>query len=312
MPSASGQSFASRHPAWFGCLIALAAAILVFGVAAAFGAAGHDEEGGSILGRPTSRIGLVRIEGAIVDADDVVTFLRTLREDDSVRGVVLRINSPGGAFGPSQEMYMAVKKLVAVKPVVASFSSVAASGGYYAACPASRIFANPGSITGSVGVMTQFANVRDLLQKLGVNYESLTTGRLKDAGTPFKPLSDEQRAYLEGLIADLNKQFSGDVAAERKLGKEAIALIADGRAMTGAKAREIGLVDELGGQEEAIDYLKKQTGLTGDVPLLKGPKKKTSLFEKLATSLNLIDPKGLAALSVLSSAFEGQGLPQPR
>lgn len=207
---------------------------------------------------------------------------------------------------------MAVRKLAAVKPVIASFSSVAASGGYYAACPATRIFSNPGTITGSIGVMTQFANVRELLQKLGVNYESLTTGRLKDAGTPFKPLSDEQRAYLESLIADLNKQFSGDVAAERKLGKEAIALIADGRAMTGAKAKDLGLVDELGGQEEAVEHLKKQTGLTGDVPLLKGPKKKTSLFEKLATSLNLIDPKGLAALSALAGALGDQGLPQTR
>jgi len=207
---------------------------------------------------------------------------------------------------------MAVKKLAASKPVIASFSAVAASGGYYAACPSRKIFANPGSITGSIGVMTQFANLRDLLQKVGVDFESLTTGKLKDAGSPFKPLSDEQRAYLEGLLADLNQQFSGDVATERKLSKEAIALIADGRAMTGARAKALGLVDELGGQEEAIDYLKTLTNLTGDVPLFKGPKKKSSLFEKLSTALSLPDPKGLALLSTLSGLLDGQTLPQGR
>lgn len=311
MPSTS-QSFASRRPGLFGLAIAVAAVILVLGIAAACGVFGHDAEGDSLFGAAEPRIGVVRIEGPIIDAEEVVAFIRKLRDDKSVKGVVLRVNSPGGAFGPSQEMYMAVKKLRAVKPVVASFSAVAASGGYYAACPAGRIFANPGTITGSIGVMTQFANVRDLLQKLGIDFESLTTGKLKDAGSPFKPLTDDQRAYLRGLIDDLNKQFSGDVAKQRKLAKDAIAAIADGRAMTGARAMELGLVDELGGQEEAVDYLKKETGLTGDVPLLKGPKKKTSLLEKLSSSLSLPDLRGMALLTVLSELSSAQSLPQGR
>jgi len=311
MPSVK-HPFASRHPGIFGCVIAVAAVILVFGIAAAFGLVGHDEEGDALFGNAAPRFGLVRIEGAITDAGDVVAFIRKLRDDVSIKGVVVRINSPGGAFGPSQELYMAVKKLAATKPVIASFSAVAASGGYYAACPATRIFSNPGTITGSIGVMTQFANAGDLLQKLGVNFESLTTGKLKDAGSPFKPLSADQRAYLEGLLADLNKQFSGDVATERKLTPEAVALIADGRAMTGARAKALGLVDELGGQEEAIEYLKKQTGLVGDVPLLKGPKKKTNFLEKLSTSLNLPDLKGLLLLSALTGMLDIQALPQGR
>jgi protease-4 len=297
----------------FGCLIAVAAVVLVCGIAAAFGVFGHDEEGEALLGTAQARIGVVRIEGPITDAEDVVAFLRKLREDDTVKGVVLRINSPGGAFGPSQEMYMAVKKLGAKKPVVASFSAVAASGGYYAACAAHRIFSNPGSITGSIGVITQLANARELLQKLGVSMDSLTTGKLKDAGSPFRQLSDEQRAYLEGLIADLNAQFSGDVAKERKLTPEAIALIADGRAMTGTRAKALGLVDELGGQEEAVDSLKKELGLTGEVPLFKGPKKKNSFFEKLSSSLPQLDPRGAAALAALADLLEGrQSLPDPR
>jgi len=290
----------------FGCLIAVAAVILVLGVAAAFGAFGHDAEGESLFGKSEARIGVVRIEGPITDADEVVAFLRKLRDDDTVKGVILRINSPGGAFGPSQEMYMAVKKLAAKKLVVASFSAVAASGGYYAACGANRIFSNPGTITGSIGVITQLANVKDLLLKLGVNFESLTTGKLKDAGSPFKALTDDQRAYLEGLIADLNAQFSGDVAAERKLSPQAVTLIADGRAMTGARAKALGLVDALGGQEEAVDYVKAQTGLKGDVPLFKGPKKKTSFFEKISSSLHLPDARGAAALTALADILDGQ------
>uniref|UniRef100_I2Q7C3 ClpP class periplasmic serine protease n=1 Tax=Desulfovibrio sp. U5L TaxID=596152 RepID=I2Q7C3_9BACT len=311
MPSAN-PSFAVRRPGLFGLLIAVAAVILVIGITAAFGLLGHDEEGGRLLGSATARLGVVAIEGPITDADEVVAFIKKLRKDDSVKGVIVRVNSPGGAFGPSQEMYMAVKKLGAKKPVVASFSSVAASGGYYAACPASRIFANRGTITGSIGVMSQFANAQELLQKLGVNFESLTTGKLKDAGTPFRPLTDDQRAYLAGLIADLNQQFSGDVAAERKLGKDAIATIADGRAMTGARAKDLGLVDELGGQEEAVDYLKQQLGLTGDVPLYKGPKKKSGLFDKLTSALSLPDMKGLALLSLVANLPGETALPQGR
>ena len=285
MPNAS-MSFADRRPGLFGLLIVAAAMILLFGIMAAFGVLGGGEDGDGML-KSGRRFGLVRIEGAIVDAEDTVEFLRTLREDASVKGVVLRINSPGGAFGPSQELYLAVKRLAGVKPVVASFSGVAASGGYYAACPATKIVSNPGTITGSIGVMSQFANVQELLQKVGVNFESMTSGKLKDAGTPFKALTPEQRVYLEALITDLNRQFSGDVAAERKLSPESVAVIADGRAMTGLRAKALGLVDELGGQEEAIELLKELTHLTGDIPLTKGPKKKIPLIERLTTSLGL-------------------------
>lgn len=300
MPSANA-SFADRRPGLFGLLIVVAAVILIVGIMAAFGVFGEGGGGGGMLASG-SRFGLVRIEGTILDAEDTVEFLRTLREDASVKGVVLRINSPGGAFGPSQELYLAVKRLAGVKPVVASFSAVAASGGYYAACPATRIVANPGTITGSVGVMSQFANIQELLQKVGVSFESMTSGKLKDAGTPFRPLTPEQRVYLEGLIADLNRQFSGDVAAERKLAPASVAAIADGRAMTGIRAKELGLVDELGGQEEAIELLKSLTHLSGDIPLTKGPKKKVPLLERLTTSLGL-ETGDLAQLARLATGL---------
>lgn len=300
MPN-DNPSFATRRPGLFGVLIVMAAVILVFGIMAAFGLQRGENDRPFWHGGP--RLGLVRIEGPIVDAEEVVTFIRKLRKDDAVKGVIVRINSPGGAFGPSQELYMAVKRLAQVKPVVASLAAVAASGGYYAACPATKIMANPGTLTGSIGVMSQIANVQELLQKVGVTFESLTTGALKDAGSPFKPLTPEQRAYLTALMADLNHQFSGAVAKERKLSPAAVAAIADGRAMTGQRAKELGLVDVLGGQEEAIDMLKAMTHLSGEVPITKGPVKKTSLLHRLTSSLDL-KPEGLSRLAaaVLSIA----------
>jgi len=298
-------SFADRRPGLFGLLIVLAAMILIFGVMAAFGVWGQGQDGGLFVS--ANRFGMVRIEGAIVDAEDTVEFIRSLRKDPSVKGVLLRVNSPGGAFGPSQELYMAVKRLAGVKPVVASFSAVAASGGYYAACPATKILANPGTLTGSIGVLTQFANVQELLEKVGVRFESMATGKLKDAGTPFKPLSPEQRAYLESLITDLNKQFSGAVAAERHLTPEAVAAIADGRAMTGIRAKELGLVDALGGQEEAIEQLKALTHLSGEIPLTKGPKKKISLIERLTAALGF-EPQSLSPLTRLTLGLGASAL----
>jgi len=307
MPSVN-PSFAARRPGLFGVLIVVAAVILIFGIMAAFGL-DNGSDGGRAFWKKGPRLGLVRIEGPIIDAESAVEFIRQLRRDTSVKGVILRVNSPGGAFGPSQELYMAVKRLAEVKPVVASLAAVAASGGYYAACPATKILSNPGTITGSIGVMSQIANVQDLLQKVGVSFESLTTGKLKDAGSPFKSLSSEQRAYLEALLADLNRQFSGAVAAERKLAPAAVAAIADGRAMTGQRAKELGLVDALGGQEEAVELLKSMTHLTGEVPMTKGPKKKNSLLSRLTASLGF-EPQGMsrlaAAVCSIAALYNGQ------
>jgi len=307
MPSVN-PSFAARRPGLFGVLIVVAAVILIFGIMAAFGL-DNGSDGGRAFWKKGPRLGLVRIEGPIIDAESAVEFIRQLRRDTSVKGVILRVNSPGGAFGPSQELYMAVKRLAEVKPVVASLAAVAASGGYYAACPATKILSNPGTITGSIGVMSQIANVQDLLQKVGVSFESLTTGKLKDAGSPFKSLSSEQRAYLEALLADLNRQFSGAVAAERKLTPAAVAAIADGRAMTGLRAKELGLVDALGGQEEAVELLKSMTHLTGEVPMTKGPKKKNSLLSRLTASLGF-EPQGMsrlaAAVCSIAALYNGQ------
>lgn len=311
----SNPSFPRRHPALFVALLIVAAVVLVSGTlaATAFLFGGDDEDGG-VLAR--HRFGLVRLEGFLGDAEPVVAFLKELREDKKIVGVILRINSPGGAFGPSQEIYQAVTRLAAIKPVVASMSTVAASGGYYAACPAHKILASPGTLTGSIGVMAQYANVRELLGKIGVSFESFASGGLKTAGSPFRDLSEADRAYLEGIVKDLNAQFQRDVVAARRLAPETVAVIADGRAMTGERALALGLVDALGGLEDAEDALKGLTGLSGrKVPVVSGPKRKRGALEWLlgsrAEGLGLDDAAALARfLTPAGASGEAGGLPE--
>jgi len=227
------------------------------------------------------KLGLCKIEGVITDAREVVDFLYELRTDESVKGVLLRIDSPGGAVAPSQELYQAVQELAKVKPVVVSMGTAAASGGYYAAAPATLIVANSGSITGSIGVRAEYVNLQGLMDKLGLKTDLLVSGKLKAAGSPTQPLSPEQRAYLMALILDLHQQFVSDVASARGLDKAVVAKLADGRAMTGRQALELKLVDKLGGQELAMTTLREMVKADADIPVLEGPEKKLPLLPRL-------------------------------
>ncbi len=300
-------AFSQRHPAIFGFLIIIAAVALFTGAMAVFHFLGPEEDGvASLIGGES--LGQVNIEGEIKASEDIVAFVKRLRENDDVKGVLIRVDSPGGAFGPSQEIYQAIKRLSEEKPVVASFSSVAASGGYYAACPARLIYSNPGAITGSIGVLSQYANFQELMGKLGVSYQSFTSGELKDAGSPFKPMTPAQKAYIEALIADLADQFTSAVVENRHLSEESRRFIADGRAMTGRAAKEIGLVDELGGREEALNALKKLCGLKGKITVIKGPEVKEDWLKTLTSALNLPEPETLAEIARLLRAARAPGL----
>jgi len=269
--------FSEQHPLLFGIVLIIVAVALFTGAMAFFRTLGGK---GS---RPLSgdKMGLCKIEGMITDAREVTDFLRELREDDSVKGVVLRIDSPGGAVAPSQELYQAVKALAQVKPVVVSMGTAAASGGYYAAAPATLIVANSGSITGSIGVRAEYVNLQGLLEKLGLKTDLLATGKFKAAGSPTTPLTPEQRAYLMALIMDLHQQFVADVAEARKLPLEAVEKVADGRAFTGRQAQQLGLVDKLGGLETASATLREMVKLPEKASVLEGPEKKLPLLPRL-------------------------------
>lgn len=276
--------FSQRHPFLFGVLMILLAIALIMGAMAFVRSMGWTNGSFSVGG---DKLGVVHVEGMILDSTEVVEWIRTLRENDSVKGVLLRVNSPGGSIAPSQEMYQAVAALAAEKPVVASYGSVAASGGYYASAPATVIVANPGSITASIGVMAEFVTVTDALEKLGIKPEVLTTGKYKAAGTPMRELTSDQRDQLLGMMLDLHEQFVDDVAKARKMDRDRIAAIADGRAVTGRQALALGLVDMLGSEQEAFAKLKELCGIEGKAALLEGPVEEKTLIQEIVGAINI-------------------------
>ena len=294
-PKFPKKGFRQRHPVLFVFGALLLATALATGAMALLSGGPRGSDGFSFCLPGADKIGVAYLEGTIESSERMVKFLRELRQDSSVKGVLLRVDSGGGGFGPSQEIYAAVKKLAEKKPVVASFGSVAASGGYYAACPARLIFAMPGTVTGSIGVRSMFPNVLGASDKLGFTFNSFTTGSLKDAGSPFREMTPEDRAYLQDLLTDLRDIFVGDVAKARKLKPEDLNAL-QGKAMTAVNAQSIGLVDKMGGQEDALEELKELSGLAGKDPsLVKGPPKKDSRLEEFFGQMGSAFVRGMNA-----------------
>lgn len=224
--------------------------------------------------RPTgARVGVVPVEGFLADARDAVSALEEFTEDDEIKSIVLRVESPGGVVAPAQEIHDQVAKSAKVKPVICSFGSVAASGGYYLSAPATKILANPGTVTGSIGVIFQLQNYRLLMDKVGLRAESIKSGPYKDTGNPMRDMSDRERAVIQGLVDDIFDQFVGAVAQGRELANEAVLELADGRIYTGRQALELGLVDQLGGYVDAVELAGELGGISGkpEVELWKKP-----------------------------------------
>lgn len=209
------------------------------------------------------KVGYVTIAGAITSSEKIIDQIDNFKEDSSVKAIVLRVNSPGGGVSPSQEIHDEVKAAAAVKPVVVSMGSVAASGGYYIAAPAQRILANPGTITGSIGVIMQFTNVEELLGKVGLKSQVVKSGKHKDIGSPVRPMSSADRQILQSLIDDVYTQFIQAVAEARQMDIDKVRQLADGRIFTGRQAFEAGLVDELGGYRDAIRVAAELAGIKG-------------------------------------------------
>jgi len=240
--------------------------------------------GGSVFG---ARVAIVELEGTIVDVDDLVRELKAHRDNPLVKAVVLRINSPGGVVGPTQELHAAVLRLrEAGKPVVASLGAVAASGGYYVAVAADKIYANPGTLTGSIGVIFQLPNLDGLMKKVGVDYVTVKAGQYKDIGNISRAMTVDERRVLQTLLDDVHAQFISAVATGRKLDRAQVIAFADGRIVSGAQAKELHMVDALGGLEEAVDAAASLAGLPKS-PGVVGPRKKLSILDLLRNQLDL-------------------------
>ncbi|HEY6009567.1 MAG TPA: signal peptide peptidase SppA [Geobacteraceae bacterium] len=263
---------------WFllGCVIT--AGLIFLGIIAVAGVT-------ALLGdRPLmagTGVGLVEVKGMILDPQGTVKQLRDFAKADNIKAVVLRIDSPGGVVGPSQEIYAEVKKLAAKKKVIVSMGSVAASGGYYIAAPASLIFANPGTITGSIGVLMKFSNMEGLMGKVGLRVFTIKTGKFKDVGSPARPMTEEERAMLQGVIDSTHGQFVRAVAEGRKLPPEMVRGIADGRIFSGEQALALKLVDRIGTLQDAIEEAGRLGGIKGEPEVIRPPKKKEKLLDYL-------------------------------
>jgi protease IV len=224
-----------------------------------------------------TKIGVIAIEGVISSdlAEKTVRQLTKYADDPSIKAIILRIDSPGGGVASSQEIYEAVKRVRSSgKLVVASLGSVAASGGYYVACVADRIFANAGTVTGSIGVLVQLANAEELLRKIGVESTIITSGPFKDSGNPTRTLRPEERQVFQALVDDVYQQFIEAVAQSRSLPIDGVRHAADGRIYTGRQARDLHLVDELGTFHDAITYAASTIGIVGKPKLVQEGKER--------------------------------------
>jgi protease-4 len=266
-----------RHPLWSACGVVALMVILFLGL--------------TLLSLPwfgkkdllsgQDKVGVVEIKGLISESRPILKQLDQFNEDRNIKAIVLRINSPGGAVGPSQEILREVEKIRPKKKVVASLGTLAASGGYYIACGADLIMASPGTATGSIGVIIQFTNVEQLAKKLGLDFFALKAGRYKDVGSPFRSMTQEEQAYLQQLLDNIHQQFIRDVARNRKLPQEKVRALSEGRIYTGEEAKQEGLVDELGNLTDAIERAGRLVGIKGKVEAVYPEKDTFSLLRLL-------------------------------
>jgi protease-4 len=265
--------------------------------------------GSSPLFSLRDRIGVITIDGTITDSEPIVTQLVEFKKDKAIKAIILRVNSPGGGVAPSQEIYREVRKTAATKPVIASMGSVAASGGYYVACAANKIVANPGTLTGSIGVLMEFVQLEDLFQKIGVGFEVLKSGEFKDIGSPYRKLSERDKELLNSLILDIQKQFVEAVAQARKLPVEKVREIADGRIFSGAQSKQLGLVDQLGNFQDALDLAKKMSNIEGEVTLVYPKKTGARLWDLLFRNASEALYRSLRSILGTRIEYRWNGLP---
>ncbi|MDX2480734.1 MAG: signal peptide peptidase SppA [Desulfuromusa sp.] len=230
------------------------------------------------------RIGILEVEGTIVDARRMTEQIKEFRDRSSIKTVVIRIDSPGGGVGPSQEIYAELKQLAEEKPLIVSMGSVAASGGYYLAVAGERIFANPGTITGSIGVIMSFPNYQELMGKVGVQTEVVKSGRFKDIGSSTREFSAADRTLLQEMIDDVHLQFVEAISIGRNMPIERLQPFVDGRIFTGRQAKDAGLIDELGTLSDAIKYAAKTAGIDDDSDLVYPEPEKTNLIDRYLKS----------------------------
>jgi len=288
------MAFRNRHPVLLG-LVILAGIFLLFwgGISLLFTSALFQHDSGDLFNAKEG-IGVVDLKGLIVSPEETIDTLTSFRNDTKIKAILLRIDSPGGAVGASQEIFSEVKRTNREKPVIASMGSVGASGGYYAALGAEKIFANPGTLTGSVGVVVKFSNFTELFDKIGYKSEVIKSGLMKDIGAVDRPMTPAERELVQKLIDNVHDQFVRAVAQQRKLPEDTVRGLADGRIFSGEQALESGLIDELGNFTDAVFEAAQIAGLDQEEPHLIYPEEKG--FSLLSLITGKVQEKALNSL----------------
>ncbi|MBU0482052.1 MAG: signal peptide peptidase SppA [Proteobacteria bacterium] len=245
-----------------------------------------DSPGPEVFHPGSGKVGVVELKGLIVSPEKTIEELTSFRKDKAIKAIVLRIDSPGGAVGASQEIFSEVRRTDRMKPVIASFGSIAASGGYYAALGARKIVSSRGTLTGSIGVIVKFANLTEIFDKLGYRSEVIKSGKLKDIGAANRQMTDEEKKVLQDIIDNVHEQFVGDVGKSRNLPLEKVRKLADGRIFSGEQALESGLVDQFGNFTDAVRLAAELGGIKQDSPPLVYPAEKNFSLLKLLVGDN--------------------------
>lgn len=269
--------FSRRHPFLFFILVMSAISgtvVVVLTAALFFSQSGDDFDFGD-------KVGVIEIDGVIADARSVLDQLDQLRRDERVKALVIRIDSPGGAVGPSQEIYREILKIRQEKKVVASLGAVAASGGYYIAAAADGIIASPGTVTGSIGVLMAFTDYQELMGKIGLKPVVVKSGAFKDMGSGARPMTDAEREVLDALTHQIHGQFVRDVAKGRGMDMATVEGVADGRIYAGETFRAMGFIDRDGNFADAVDWAAELGGIQGEVSTLSVEKRPESLMDYL-------------------------------
>jgi len=270
---------------WFiGIIVLIVIFSFIFVGISMFVTASEDDGSGFFAG--SDAVAVVEIRGAIYDSYNTIKELKKWHRKKNVKALVIRLDSPGGGVAASHATYVQVKKIKqSGTPIVMSMGSVAASGAYYIACAGTEIIANPGVATGSIGVIAEFPVAEELLEKIGLNFETIISGKYKDSGNPAREMRKDEREYFQGIVNDLHEMFVEIVAEGRNMELDEVRKVADGRVFSGKQALNLGLVDRLGTYEDAIDRAKQLAGLDENAPVLRTPPRKWTLLNLLTSDL---------------------------
>ncbi|MBU8850176.1 MAG: signal peptide peptidase SppA [Desulfobacterales bacterium] len=233
----------------------------------------------------SGNIGIVEINGMILSSKKIIKNIKTFRDDDGIKAIILRIDSPGGGIGPSQEIYREIMKTKMDKKIITSMGSVAASGGYYIASATDKIVANPGTITGSIGVIMEYANIMEIAKKIGISPVVIKSGEFKDMGSPLRELKEQEKKIFQTLVDELHLQFVKDAATARGIDVQTMATLADGRVYTGQKALKLKLIDRLGNLDDAVQWAGEMANIKGELKPVYPKEDKITFIKKLADTL---------------------------